>query len=49
MLAGLLAKIPKKAKGKPSKEAAKILQLDRNEYFGSDSTSLDLKKVMETF
>ena len=37
MLAGLLAKFPKKTEGEAQKEGAKILQLDRNGYYGSDS------------
>ena len=37
MLAGLLAKFPKKQEGETQKEGAKILQLDRNGYYGSDS------------
>ena len=41
MLAGLLAKFPKKTEGEEKKEGAKILQLDRNGYYGSDSASLN--------
>ena len=41
MLAGLLAKFPKKSETQTDekKEGAKILQLDRNGYYGSDSAS----------
>ena len=49
LLAALLAKYPKKTEGEPSKEGAKILQLDRNEYYGSDSASLDLNNLWKHF
>ena len=38
MLAGSLAKFPKKTEVEAQKEGANILQLDRNGYYGSDST-----------
>ena len=47
MLAGLLAKLPKKMEGE--KEGAKILQLDRNNYYGSDSASLNLTNLWNHF
>ena len=43
MLAGLLAKFPIK------KEGIKILQLDRNSYYGSDSASLNLTNLWKYF
>ena len=49
MLAGLLAKFPKKTEGKEQKEGAKILQLDRNGYYGSDSASLNLTNLWKHF
>ena len=49
MLAGLLAKFPKKTEGESSKEGAKILQLDRNGYYGSDSASLNLTNLWKHF
>lgn len=49
MLAGLLAKFPKKTEGEPAKEGAKILQLDRNGYYGSDSASLNLTNLWKHF
>jgi len=49
MLAGLLAKFPKKAPGEEKKEGAKILQLDRNGYYGSDSASLNLTNLWKHF
>ena len=49
MLAGLLAKFPKKTEGEPKKEGAKILQLDRNGYYGSDSASLNLTNLWKFF
>lgn len=48
MLAGLLAKFPKKTEGE-QKEGAKILQLDRNGYYGSDSASLNLTNLWKHF
>ena len=47
MLAGLLAKFPKKTEGEEKKEGAKILQLDRNGYYGSDSASLNLTNLKQ--
>ena len=49
MLAGLLAKLPKKVEGEKEKEGAKILQLDRNNYYGSDSASLNLTNLWNHF
>ena len=49
MLAGLLAKFPKKTEGEANKEGAKILQLDRNGYYGSDSASLNLTNLWKHF
>ena len=49
MLAGLLAKFPKKIPGEEKKEGAKILQLDRNGYYGSDSASLNLTNLWKHF
>ena len=49
MLAGLLAKFPKKTEGEEKKEGAKILQLDRNGYYGSDSASLNLTNLWKHF
>ena len=49
MLAGLLAKFPKKVPGEEPKEGAKILQLDRNGYYGSDSASLNLTNLWKYF
>ena len=49
MLAGLLAKFPKKTPGETQKEGAKILQLDRNGYYGSDSASLNLTNLWKHF
>jgi Rab GDP dissociation inhibitor len=49
MLAGLLAKFPKKTEGEAPKEGAKILQLDRNGYYGSDSASLNLTNLWKHF
>ena len=49
MLAGLLAKFPKKTEGETNKEGAKILQLDRNGYYGSDSASLNLTNLWKHF
>ena len=49
MLAGLLAKFPKKVEGEEKKEGAKILQLDRNGYYGSDSASLNLTNLWKHF
>ena len=49
MLAGLLAKFPKKTPGEEQKEGAKILQLDRNGYYGSDSASLNLTNLWKYF
>jgi len=49
MLAGLLAKFPKKQEGETNKEGAKILQLDRNGYYGSDSASLNLTNLWKFF
>ena len=49
MLAGLLAKFPKKNPGEEQKEGAKILQLDRNGYYGSDSASLNLTNLWKHF
>jgi Rab GDP dissociation inhibitor len=49
MLAGLLAKFPKKTEGEAQKEGAKILQLDRNGYYGSDSASLNLTNLWKHF
>jgi Rab GDP dissociation inhibitor len=49
MLAGLLAKFPKQEKGETKKEGAKILQLDRNGYYGSDSASLNLTNLWKHF
>jgi Rab GDP dissociation inhibitor len=49
MLAGLLAKFPKKEEGKEQKEGAKILQLDRNGYYGSDSASLNITNLWKHF
>ena len=49
MLAGLLAKFPKKSPGEEKKEGAKILQLDRNGYYGSDSASLNLTNLWKHF
>ena len=49
MLAGLLAKFPKKTEGETQKEGAKILQLDRNGYYGSDSASLILEDLWKHF
>ena len=49
MLAGLLAKFPKKTPGEEKKEGAKILQLDRNGYYGSDSASLNLTNLWKHF
>ena len=49
MLAGLLAKFPKKTEGESNKEGAKILQLDRNGYYGSDSASLNLTNLWKHF
>ena len=49
MLAGLLAKFPKKTEGETQKEGAKILQLDRNGYYGSDSASLNLTNLWKHF
>lgn len=49
MLAGLLAKFPKKVEGEEKKEGAKILQLDRNGYYGSDSASLNLTNLWKYF
>ena len=49
MLAGLLAKFPKKTEGEEQKEGAKILQLDRNGYYGSDSASLNLTNLWKHF
>ena len=49
MLAGLLAKFPKKQEGETQKEGAKILQLDRNGYYGSDSASLNLTNLWKFF
>ncbi len=49
MLAGLLAKFPKKTEGEAPKEGAKILQLDRNVYYGSDSASLNLTNLWKHF
>ena len=49
MLAGLLAKFPKKTEGEDKKEGAKILQLDRNGYYGSDSASLNLTNLWKHF
>ena len=45
MLAGLLAKIPKEG----AQQGAKILQLDRNNYYGSDSASLNLTNLWKRF
>ena len=49
MLAGLLAKFPKKTEGEANKEGAKILQLDRKGYYGSDSASLNLTNLWKYF
>ena len=51
MLAGLLAKFPKKSETQTDekKEGAKILQLDRNGYYGSDSASLNLTNLWKHF
>ena len=49
MLAGLLAKFPKVVPGEEKKEGAKILQLDRNGYYGSDSASLNLTNLWKHF
>ena len=49
MLAGLLAKFPKKTEGEEQKKGAKILQLDRNGYYGSDSASLNLTNLWKHF
>ena len=49
MLAGLLAKFPKKNPGEEKKEGPKILQLDRNGYYGSDSASLNLTNLWKHF
>ena len=49
MLAGLLAKFPKQTEGESPKEGAKILQLDRNGYYGSDSASLNLTNLWKHF
>ena len=49
MLAGLLAKFPKNTPGEEKKEGAKILQLDRNGYYGSDSASLNLTNLWKHF
>ena len=49
MLAGLLAKFPKKTEGEEQKVGAKILQLDRNGYYGSDSASLNLTNLWKHF
>ena len=49
MLAGLLAKFPKQVPGEAKKEGAKILQLDRNGYYGSDSASLNLTNLWKHF
>jgi Rab GDP dissociation inhibitor len=49
MLAGLLAKFPKQVPGETKKEGAKILQLDRNGYYGSDSASLNLTNLWKHF
>ncbi len=45
MLAGLLAKIPKEG----TQQGSKILQLDRNNYYGSDSASLNLTNLWKRF
>ena len=49
MHAGLLAKFPKKTEGYTNKEGAKILQLDRNGYYCSDSASLNLTNLWKHF
>lgn len=49
MLAGLLAKLPKKTEGEAQKEGAKILQLDKNNYYGSDSASLNITNLWNHF
>ncbi len=49
MLAGLLAKFPHGSDSTASKEGAKILQLDRNGYYGSDSASLNLTNLWKHF
>ena len=49
ILAGLLAKFPKKAEGETLKEGAKILQLDRNNYYGSDSATFNLTDLWNHF
>ena len=38
----IISEIPKKTEGETQKEGAKILQLDKNGYYGSDSASLNL-------
>ena len=45
MLAGLLAKIPKEG----NQQGSKVLQLDRNNYYGSDSASLNLTNLWKRF
>ena len=48
ILACLLTKYPKEEKA-PWESGAKILQLDRNNYYGSDSASLNLKELWKYF
>ena len=45
MLAGLLAKIPKDG----NQQGSKVLQIDRNNYYGSDSASLNLTNLWKRF
>ena len=47
MLAGLLAS--RKKEGETTAQGAKILQLDRNNYYGSDSASLNLTNLWKMF
>ena len=49
MLARILAKFPKKAWGEENREGAKILHLDRKEYYASDSVSLNLTNWWKHF
>lgn len=46
LISGLLAKIPK---GSDPNEHRKILQLDKNNYYGSDSASLNLTNLWKRF
>ena len=48
ILAGLLSKIPKNDNDEKMKNY-KIFQLDRNNYYGSDSASLNLTNLWKRF